>query len=413
MSATAEAVPRGTRQRLEHVDAMRPIKQSAVISTHSLLFFSPLATSLWAQGMLTLTHFSRDAFLFVSACMLAYSYRDSTKIVMSHYWKRRFMAVGLVYLVWTLIYFPIAMAKPTNSFPYYRLSLGSMFSHAGWHSFYVNLFTGYYHLYFLVVLIEFYLIFPFIFGWIRRHPRSHLPIVLISLAWQLLYPDAVRRGWLGFELASKVETRLVISYPLYLLGGLVVAFHLEAFHDWIVRHWRGVLVAAVAAGAVPLAMNYWNAHHHDISVLVAPGTNPFAALTVPFNVGAIILVYLLGVYLVAPARSERTRAITRSGSEAAYGIYVSQMIWILWLHQMAVATGLLARLPWVVTLVAAVVLVYFAGWLLSALCARTPWARGLVGRARVPWSTLWPRRQVAPAMAEADFGEGPLNLTDE
>ena len=33
---------RGTRQRLDHVDAMRPIKQSAVISTHALIYFAPL-----------------------------------------------------------------------------------------------------------------------------------------------------------------------------------------------------------------------------------------------------------------------------------------------------------------------------------------------------------------------------------
>ena len=49
---------------------MRPIKQTAVISTHALIYFAPLSTSLVASGMLTLTHFSRDAFLFVSACML-------------------------------------------------------------------------------------------------------------------------------------------------------------------------------------------------------------------------------------------------------------------------------------------------------------------------------------------------------
>ncbi|MDE3009172.1 MAG: hypothetical protein KGI14_09140, partial [Acidobacteriota bacterium] len=75
MSTTPEVAPSGTRQRLDHVDAMRPIKQSAVISTHALIFFSPLSTSFTAGALLTLTHFSRDAFLFVSACMLAYSYR--------------------------------------------------------------------------------------------------------------------------------------------------------------------------------------------------------------------------------------------------------------------------------------------------------------------------------------------------
>ena len=52
-----------------------------------------------------LTRFSRDAFLFVSACMLAYSYRDVERINFRSYFKRRFMSVGVPYLAWTVIYF--------------------------------------------------------------------------------------------------------------------------------------------------------------------------------------------------------------------------------------------------------------------------------------------------------------------
>jgi hypothetical protein len=43
-------------------------------------------------------------------------------------------------------------------------------------------------------------------------------------------------------------------------------------------------------------------------------------------------------------------------------------------------------------------------------------ARPLVGRAQVPWSTFWPHpiaAKAAASVSEPDFGEGPLNLTDE
>jgi len=60
-----------TRRRLDHVDAMRPVKQVGVVSTHSLLFFAPLAT-LSVGGALMLLHVTREAFLFISACMLTY-----------------------------------------------------------------------------------------------------------------------------------------------------------------------------------------------------------------------------------------------------------------------------------------------------------------------------------------------------
>ncbi len=413
MNSVSEVQPSGTRQRLDHVDAMRPIKQTAVISTHALIYFSPLSTSLVASGMLTLTHFSRDAFLFVSACMLAYSYRESNKVVLGHYWKRRFMAVGLVYLVWSVIYFPVAGLKDSTSFPYYRLPMSAVFSLSGLHNFLFALATGYYHLYFLLVLLEFYLLFPWIFMFLRRHASWRIPVLVASLAWQVVYPMVIRRGWFGFVVTSKVETRLVISYPLYLLGGVIAAFYLERFHDWVVKYRRAILIATVVLAAVPLVIDYFAKHGAHLPILLVPGGNPFAAMVIPYDVGAIIAVYLFGVYLVSPKRSARTRAVVASGSEAAYGIYVSQILWILWMQRWGQEFNLLHSVPWIVTTLFAVVFAYLVGWLFSALVARTPLARAVVGRSQQPWHTLfWWRHHVEPEQHH-DFGEGPLNLTDE
>ncbi len=413
MSSVSEAQPSGTRQRLDHVDAMRPIKQTAVISTHALIYFAPLATSLLASSMLTLTHFSRDAFLFVSACMLAYSYRDGTKIDLARYAKRRFMAVGLVYLVWSVIYFPVAALQNSSSFPYFHLPMSSIFSTSGLHNLLFAFATGYYHLYFLLVLLEFYVLFPMVFAYVRRRPRARVPLLLVALAWQVVFPMVIRRGWLGFVVTSKVESRLVFSYSLYLIGGVIAAFYLERFHDWVIRHGRVILGATVVLGAIPIIIDYVQDHVAKLPVLLVPGGNPFAAVVIPFDVGAIIAVYLLGVYLVSPARSARTRAVVASGSEAAYGIYVSQILWIVWLHRWAQQFHWLVSVPWLVMTIAAVVVTYLVGWLFSAIVARTPLARAVVGRSQQPWNTLLRWRHGVDPDQHHDFGEGPLNLTDE
>jgi peptidoglycan/LPS O-acetylase OafA/YrhL len=413
MSTTTDAAPRGTRQRLDHVDAMRPIKQSAVISTHALIYFSPLSTSLLAAGMLTLTHFSRDAFLFVSACMLAYSYRDSAVIKFAHYWKRRFMAVILVYLVWSVIYFPVAAMQGTTSFPYYRIPGSAIFSFAGLHNFLFALGTGYYHLYFLLVLVEFYVLFPYIFIFLRRFPKSHIYVLVGSIAWQFVYPYAVRHGWLGFTITPKLETRLVFSYPLYLLGGVIAAFYLEKFHDFVLKYKWWLLGGTVVFGVIPVLFDYLYRHHDGLPKVLAPGADPFAIAVIPYNVGAIVAVYLLGVFLVAPGRSERTRAITKSGSEAAYGIYLSQMIWIIFMHRWFYEWGWLPHLYWLFWMIIAVTTTYMVGWLFSAVFARTVIARGLVGRSQVSWSSFFPAKGRFAKDDHRDFGEGPLNLTDE
>ena len=64
------------RRRLDQVDAMRPIKQAGVISTHSILYFAPAAASVGSGAALLLLHVSREGFFFIAACMLSYAYAD-------------------------------------------------------------------------------------------------------------------------------------------------------------------------------------------------------------------------------------------------------------------------------------------------------------------------------------------------
>ena len=96
------------RRRLDQVDAMRPIKQAGVISTHSILFFAPAAATVGSNAALLLFHVSREGFFFISACMLTYAYiglslRDGTGL-RRFYW-RRTISVLIPYLCWTVIYF--------------------------------------------------------------------------------------------------------------------------------------------------------------------------------------------------------------------------------------------------------------------------------------------------------------------
>src|SRR6266571_5050145 len=93
------------RQRLDQIDAMRPIKQVGVVSTHTIITFAPATAAVLSNATLLLLHVSREVFFFISACMLTYAYaglkRDGWR---TFYW-RRFVSVGVPYLCWNLIYF--------------------------------------------------------------------------------------------------------------------------------------------------------------------------------------------------------------------------------------------------------------------------------------------------------------------
>lgn len=414
MTTTVAAPAPGTRQRLDHIDAMRPLKQAAVISTHALIFMVPIADVAAGNNLLILTHFSREAFLFVSSCMLAYSYRELDHFGASTYWKRRFLSVGAPYLTWTLIYFVYTALVARGSFPYYSLAPHRLLSVAGIEHLASLATSGYYHLYYLIVIMEFYALFPLLVRFIRRFDRHHGAIVIVALLWQVLnalfwpeiYSVAVRLHWSSAGSQTFWESRLVTSYAFYIVAGIVVAMHLTQIHDWIITHRTPIVVETLIAGAAAIGLNQLSLSGF-VARLVYPGTNPFAIIVIPYYVGAILSVYLLGVFLVDARRSRRTRAIVKSGADNSYGVYLSQMIWIplvvrLHAHHFT-------HVPWPLVVLATIVVVYCAGFLFSALAARTVFARVLTGRSRVSWRTLLPRRSPRTPLGR-DVADGPLDV---
>src|SRR5205823_1512293 len=130
---------------------------------------------------------------FISACMLTYAYAGLKRDGWRRFYWRRFVSVGVPYLCWTVIYF--------LWFPYvlhsadYTNTASSALAHFGH-----LLEVGYNQLYFLIVIMEFYLLFPLVL-WLLRRTKGHHGLVLaaavaaqfamaIGMHWKLL-PDVV------------------------------------------------------------------------------------------------------------------------------------------------------------------------------------------------------------------------------
>jgi hypothetical protein len=216
--------------------------------------------------------------------------------------------------------------------------------------------------------------------------------VAISIAthWYLLPP-----------LMQKWAQQDSLSYVLYLIGGGVVAFHLEQVHAWVLRH-AHLIMAYTLVTAIAAEVIYYISRA-GVTTVLGSGSDPWQPSVIPFNVGAIACGYLAGVALVQPWRSRVTKAVVRSSSDNAYGIYLSQMLfitgltWLGWEH--------LGRLiSWPLLVVLSVLIVFTCGVVLTSLLARTPLSVALTGRPQQPWSTLIPRRPAAVAAA----GPGPV-----
>ena len=349
---------------------MRPVKQAGVVTSHSIQYFAPAAASVGSGAALLLTHVSREGFFFVSACMMTYAYADLNLSGLRRFYWRRFVSVGVPYLCWTLIYFLFLM--PTAHYHGIASALRGLQAMAS---------TGYYQLYFLIVIMQFYLVFPLVLLLLRRTSRHHGYLVAAAAVAQVAL--SILTHWrLLPPLMLKYEMQDVLSYVLYLVGGCVVACHLEQVDAWVRGHARLIFtftaVAALAAEGIYFLAQY------GITSALGSGNDAFQPCVIPFNVGAITCGYLAGVALVRPDRSRLTKAVVRSGSDNAYGIYLSHMlvittlVWLGWRNVSAV-------IPWPLLCLLTVGIVVAVCTPLTAFLARTPLAVPLTGRHRVRW----------------------------
>ena len=349
---------------------MRPLKQLGVLSTHSLGYLAPTAVSI--NACVTLTHASKEGFFFISACMATYAYQDITRHDLGRFWRRRLVNVGLPYLCWTLIYFSMGL-------PSFKGSPLSAAGHFGY-----LLLTGYYQLYFLVVLLEFYVLFPGFLWLMKKTEGHHLALFIVSLVVQAGYTAALHWQLLP---EGTIGTRDVVSYQLYLVAGCLTAVHYQPVHRWLIDH--ALLVVAATIGTAALAEGwYWLQRDPSFSFLGSPA-DTFHPIDIPFNLAAIALIYLVGVSLVSPRRSTTVRRATRVGSDNSYTIYLSQVVFF----QILLALGwqrLDHVVPWPLDVAGAIIIVFLAACVLGGVLARTPLAMPLAGRHRVSWASLRP-----------------------
>jgi peptidoglycan/LPS O-acetylase OafA/YrhL len=237
---------------------------------------------------------------------------------------------------------------------------------------------------------QFYVLFPLLLLLVRRTAGHHRALLAISGAIQILVVGLMHWNVLPPNMRGFWASREITSYQFYLIAGMVIAFHLEEAHAWLCRHVRLIIVFTVASAAVAEAWYYLSAD--NVIGWLGSSSDPFQPIVIPFNIGAIACIYLLGVALVDRRRSRRLQAMVHSGSDNAYGIYLAQMIfitllgWLGWRHLDTV-------LPWPIVAVITVAVVFGACIALTAVLARTPWSKALTGRSRTTWRSLLPRQE--------------------
>jgi peptidoglycan/LPS O-acetylase OafA/YrhL len=327
---------------LEPVDVMRGVTVAGVISVHVVAFTTDAASPL-GGAVLALLHVNREVFLLLSAFVLTYAYHSRPRWKLTSFWRHRYWLVVVPYVTWSAIY------CLTDGGPLTPVSSLA-------HRFVVDLVTGtaYYHLYFLLLSMQLYAVFPLLLRLVKSTRRHHLELLVGSFAAQValstvfhygLAPTGVL-GWWG-----RHADPLLVSYQFYVVAGAVAAAHLEDLGRWAARH-RRQLLALVGGGALVGLGSY-------VVDLGLGGMSPARGAEV-FQPAIVLEATVVGLGLyglgqwVCERRSRRVDRVLRTTADASFGVYLAHPLVLQGALALASATGLLAitaRLGTAVTLI--------------------------------------------------------------
>ena len=248
----ATAAGRRSRPHAAELDVVRPVASLLVIVTHAMQMFASTGSIFYGAIVLE-SQASRHVFFFVSALALTYQAYRQPRWSPWQFWGRRGLIIVIPYAIWVLIYWAVGFAGlhgdtipgPSSSI---RLDLKSLGQ---------QLITGPGHLYFVVVLMQFYLVFPLLLMLLNRARRWHWAILGASLAVQIVVTIALHyHHWTWSPWYDLGSTRQLSSYVFYLVAGAVIGAHLTAVRDWVWRH-RWLMLAAATAVTGAVEAWYW------------------------------------------------------------------------------------------------------------------------------------------------------------
>ncbi|WP_245549917.1 acyltransferase [Gordonia effusa] len=386
------------RVRAHTADFVRVVLFTWVVVAHCVNGISTPDAAQPAGLVGTLCHLTRYGFVAVTLFVLVLSTQNKnvTPIV---FWRRRFGLVVGPYLAWTLIYsITDHVVIGGNPFTGPREYFGTLGAH---------LLTGdgKYQLYFLLISMQIYLVFPAVGYVLRRNRNRPWRLVVAGFVVQtvmfVVYQYLPRPRGAVWDAVYEHAWKTLPMYALFIAIGAVGAQHLDTVQRWLSDHAVAVVAAAVGATAISVTAYL---------LATSPGEVPGSATT-PWNL--TLLPWLVGgfamLWLVAMAWNDRrgdgrgiVGRVVAYATPRAFGVFAVHPLVIDILGRIGFLDGLFSWFPHAgATRAIVLVLTVLAGSLLMVdLLLRTSLSQILVARKRIPfgWRRFLVRRPAVGAL---------------
>jgi len=232
-------------------------------------------------------------FIFISGVTLYYRYKDCELDSFDFYYKR-FKSTFIPYFIWVAIYniFFIRYFGYELSIEFFikNLMLGSMV----------------YHLYFVVIIAQFYIIFPLILYLYKKYNILFLTIIVLLI-------NLISSKYLVF----KYSDRFFLNYIFFFGLGFVFVTYLDKINEFIKTHKLFIIIINVAV-TIFYFMEVYLERNYGIKI------NPIGYTWHVFSVTSILFYYYISIKIIE--RSGYINKTLKDISNNSYTIYLSHPI---------------------------------------------------------------------------------------
>ncbi|UUZ80583.1 acyltransferase [Paenibacillus sp. P26] len=246
-----------SKPKLMELDFVRAVAIVAVVMIHATAdaTVDPLLVSersrMFYIAFNKLSNFAVPVFIFISGLVLFYRYLDdwNGRQVVQFYVKRVRQAL-IPYLIWSLFYYLY------NQWLFERSTL-----HMDWREFADKSLWAdtSYHLYFMIIIVQFYLLFPPLMSLSQAFPWFRKALLPLGIGIQAAFYSY--NHWV--EPVDHAASLCVNYFSMFALGGML-GMHYEAFIRVLRRHIAWILPLTAIFGCMFMAMYAFEGHIHFV-----------------------------------------------------------------------------------------------------------------------------------------------------
>jgi peptidoglycan/LPS O-acetylase OafA/YrhL len=335
---------------------------------HTVSTVNPL-DSVSGGAVVMLLHFTREAFFVLTAFVLTHRYRDAD-VRPVPFWRRRLLLVGVPYVVWSVVYTGLGLVTaPLPAGPALVVLLRNVLTGTAW-----------FHLYFLLVSLQFYLVFPLFRRLLLATRSRHGALLAVSALLQVLIDL-----WLHDPVPTGAKAELLpylgsvlLSYQFFLVLGGVVALHATRVDSWIRGHTALIVTVVLVAGALAEGRYQWLITH---GVGAQFATDVFQPVMVPWSVAVTAAFYAIGAAWADRRAGGRASRFVERASDRSFGVFLLHPT-ILWALTVAGAASPAARVPAPWSSFAAYAVAVVGALMIVKVLQRTALSLPLTGKSR-------------------------------